>query len=93
MNSNANLGAVFLVLGFVLYFIVVVYFSRKKNILFGLSLPAITFTISLYFVFEPMFISNPPPTMENAIYMQIFGALSLFSFIVFGIVRYRINKK
>lgn len=72
----------------ILYFIAIVYLSRKDGIFWGLALPAISADIALYNLIKPMVIHNPNPTMKEGIYMTFYGIMAILGFILFLIIRY-----
>lgn len=76
------------VLAICLYFIGVVYLSKKEKVYLGLILPVITLSIAIYNYVKPMLIYNPRPTMKEGIYMAFFGLLSIIGFILFVIIKF-----
>lgn len=79
---------VMFMLAICLYFIGVVYLSKKEKAYLGLILPVITLSIAIYNYVKPMLIYNPYPTMKEGIYMTFFGMLAIIGFILFGIIKY-----
>lgn len=77
----------------IIYFMAVIYLSRKKLIFWGLAFPAILGDIALYNFLKPMLVNNPYPTMKEGIYMTFFGALSILGFLTFGITRFIYKNK
>ncbi len=72
----------------ILYFIAIVYLSKKDSIIWGLALPAISADIALYNLIKPMVVDNPYPTMKEGIYMTFYGVMALLGLILFLIIRY-----
>lgn len=93
MFIGANISLIILLVFIILYFIAVLYLSKKSTIFWGLVLPAISGDIALYNYIKPMLVYNPYPTMAEGFYMAFFGAMSLLGFIVFGITRFIYRNK
>ncbi|NLC02879.1 MAG: hypothetical protein GX787_01200 [Tissierellia bacterium] len=72
----------------ILYFIAIVYLSKKDGIFWGLVLPAISADIALYNFIKPMVVYNPNPTMKEGIYMTFYGVMAILGLILFLITRY-----
>ena len=72
----------------ILYFIAIVYLSKKDRMFWGLVLPAISGDIALYNLIKPMLVHNPNPTMKEGIYMTFYGVMAILGLILFLITRY-----
>ena len=93
MYIGSSVPIIILLTSIIIYFIAVIYLTKKKTIFWGLVLPAILGDIALYNFLKPMLVHNPNPTMKEGIYMTFFGALSILGFLIFGITRFiNINK-
>lgn len=88
MFIGSNISLIVLLVFIILYFIAVVYLSKKKIFFWGLTLPAISGDIALYNYIKPMLVYNPYPTMKEGMYMTFFGVLSILGFLAFGITRF-----
>lgn len=88
MSIASSVPILILLLCIILYFIAIVYLSKKSVIFWGLVLPAISGDIALYNYIKPMLVYNPYPTMKEGFYMAFFGAMAVLGFMVFGITRF-----
>jgi|LSQX01.1.fsa_nt_gb hypothetical protein len=91
--SSSSFIIVFILSACILYFLSIIYLSKKKNALFGLILPIIFGCISIYYLLKLIIIYNPHPTMKEPIYMTFFGALSVIGFIEFFVAKYHLKNK
>ena len=76
-----------------LYFLGIIYLSKRRKTLLGLSLPVIFGCIAIFNFLKPILVHNPYPNMKEPMYMTFFGALSIVGFIIFFFIKYRSKKK
>ena len=88
MYIGSNIPIFILLTCIIIYFIAIIYLTKKRINFWGLVLPAISGDIALYNYIKPMLVYNPHPTMSEGFYMVFFGSMSLLGFIVFGITRF-----
>lgn len=93
MFVGSSVPLIILIIFIIIYFMAVIYLSRKKLMFWGLALPAILGDIALYNFLKPMIVHNPYPTMKEGIYMTFFGALSILGFFTFVIARFIYKNK
>ncbi len=93
MHMSSSYYIVFILSACILYFLSIIYLSKKKNALFGLILPIIFGCISIYNLLKLVFVYNPHPTMKEGIYMTFFGALSVIGLVEFFVAKYCFKNK
>lgn len=91
--SSYFIVIIFILSACILYFLSIIYLSKKKNALFGLIFPLLFGYISIYYLLKMKFVYNPHKTMKDPIYMTFFGALSVIGFVVFFVAKYHLKNK
>lgn len=91
--SSYYIVIVFVLSAYILYFLSIIFLSKKENAVLGLALPIIFGCVSIYCLIKLISVYNPHKTMKEPIYMTFFGALSVIGFVVFFVAKYRLKNK
>lgn len=91
MSSVSGIVVGMLLLFGVLYTTKIIHGVSKGKLIFTLIYPSITMIIAVYYLIKSIYIHNPHPNMENGIYMLLFGAISIWGYLVY-FVTFLINK-